>query len=166
MFIQPGKICNEVAFILKGGFRFYFIKDGIELSNYFSFQNEFISSYSSFLKRVPGSIYIDAMQDSEIACFSHASLQTLLTDARIAFKMEHFGRTLAEYYICCYDERMLSFLSLTPEERYIQMLDSQPAFLRLVPQHYLANYLGITPVSLSRIRKRIIESRSRQKLAS
>ena len=166
LFISPGKVCNEVGFILKGAFRFYFIKDGIELSSYFCFQNEFISSYSSFLKRVPGNIYIDAMHDSEILCFTHASWLSMLTDARIAFKTEHFGRTLAEYYICCYEERVLSFLSQTPEERYIQLLESQPAFLQLVPQHYLANYLGITPVSLSRIRKRIIESRAGRKMAS
>lgn len=166
LFITPGKICNEVAFIAKGSFRFYFIKDGVELSSYFCFQNEFISSYRSFLKRVPGGIYIDAMSDAEIICFSYTTWQELLLDPRINFKIEHFGRTIAEYYICCYEERVLSFLSQTPEERYIQLLDTQPELLQLIPQHYLANYLGITPVSLSRIRKRIFDARAKQKMAS
>ena len=166
LFITPGKVCHEGGFILKGGFRTYFIKDGVEMSSYFCFQNEFISSYRSFLKRIPGGIYIDAMHDSDLVCFTNASLQNMLADQRIAFKIEHFGRTLAEYYICCYEERVLSFLSQTPEERYIQLLESQPSFLQLVPQHYLANYLGVTPVSLSRIRKRILESQAGRKIAS
>jgi CRP-like cAMP-binding protein len=166
VFMQTGKICNEVGFILSGSFRFYFIRDGVEVSNYFSFQNELISSYPSFIKRSPSTISIDAMENAELVCFSYDSLQTLLKDDRIAFSMEHFGRMIAEYLICCYDERIFSFLSQTPEERYLHLLDTQPEFLQKVPQHYLANYLGITAVSLSRIRKRILEAKAKQKMAS
>lgn len=166
LLISGDKVCNEVCFILKGSFRFYFVKDGIEISNYFCFQNELISSYGSFLKRTPSVINIEAMQDAELLCFTHASLQVLLANEKTAFKMERFGRTIAEYLICCYEERVFSFVAQTPEERYLQLLEQQPDFLQKIPQHYLANYLGITPVSLSRIRKRIIESHSRQKIAS
>jgi hypothetical protein len=80
--------------------------------------------------------------------------------------MERFGRMIAEYLICCYEERVLSFLSQSPEERYLHLLESQPAFLQKVPQHYLANYLGIPPVSLSRIRKRIYNNSAKQKMVS
>ncbi|MEJ7737120.1 MAG: Crp/Fnr family transcriptional regulator [Chitinophagaceae bacterium] len=166
VFITGDKICNEVGFILRGSFRFYFVREGIEISSYFCFENDLISSYRSFLQRVPVSITIEAMEDSKLVCFSHASLQTLLADENIAFKMERFGRTIAEYLICCYEERVLSFVTQTPEERYLLLLDQQPKFLQLIPQRYLANYLGVTPVSLSRIRKRIYVSRSKQKMAS
>jgi hypothetical protein len=70
-------------------------------------------------------------------------------------KMERFGRLVAEYLICCYEERVVSFVTQKPEERYRQLLLKQPDLLQRIPQHYVANYLGITPVSLSRIRKRI-----------
>ena len=166
LFVSGDKVCNEVGFILQGSLRFFFVKDGIELSNYFCFQHELISSYRSFLKRTPSIISIDAMEDSTLICFTYDSLQQLLKDERTSFAMEHFGRMIAEYLICCYEERVFTFLTQTPEERYMRLLDEQPHFLNLIPQHYLANYLGVTAVSLSRIRKRIQENRSKQKLAS
>ncbi|WP_052272734.1 Crp/Fnr family transcriptional regulator [Flavihumibacter solisilvae] len=166
LFVSGDKVCNEVGFILQGSLRFFFVKDGIELSNYFCFQNELMSSYRSFLKRTPSIISIDAMEDSQLICFTYDSLQQLLADERTSFAMEHFGRMIAEYLICCYEERVFSFLTQTPEERYKRLIDEQPHFLNRIPQHYLANYLGVTAVSLSRIRKRIHESRSKQKLAS
>jgi CRP-like cAMP-binding protein len=73
----------------------------------------------------------------------------------VAPKMERFGRMVAEYLICCYEDRLVSFITQTPEERYRQLLQMQPDLLQRIPQHYVANYLGITPVSLSRIRKRM-----------
>ena len=165
-FASHGKICNEVGFILSGSFRFFFVKDGIEISNYFSFQNEFISSYRSFLKREPSLINVEAMEDSVVIYFSHSSVQELLGDGRIVLKMERFGRMIAEYLICCYEERVVSFVTQTPEERYRILLENGDDLLQRIPQHYLANYLGITPVSLSRIRKRIFASPKQRKLAS
>ena len=165
-FSSQGKVCSEVGFILTGSFRFFFIKDGIEISNYFCFQNDFISSYRSFLKREPSLISIEAMEDSLVVCFSHSSLQQLLQDDRVVLKMERFGRKIAEYLICCYEDRVVSFVTQTPEERYRLLLENGQNLLRRIPQHYIANYLGITPVSLSRIRKRIFGSSKQQKLAS
>jgi CRP-like cAMP-binding protein len=155
-----------VGFILNGSFRFYFVKQGIEISNYFCFQNEFISSYRSFLKREKSLINIEAMEDSLLVCFSYSSLQELLNDKRVVLKMERFGRRIAEYLICCYEERVVSFVTQTPEERYLQLLENGNDLLQKIPQRYIANYLGITAVSLSRIRKRVITSSKRQRLAS
>lgn len=165
-FATQGKVCNEVGFILNGSFRFYFLKDGVEISNYFCFQNEFISSYRSFLKREKSLINIEAMEDSLLVCFSYASLQELLNNERVVLKMERFGRKIAEYLICCYEERVVSFVTQTPEERYRLLLENGNDLLQKIPQHYVANYLGITAVSLSRIRKRIFASSKQQKLAS
>ena len=165
-FASEGKVCNEVGFILGGSFRFFFVKDGIEISNYFCFQNEFISSYRSFLKREPSLLNIEAMEDSLLICFSHASLRELLNDDRVVLKMERFGRKIAEYLICCYEERVVAFVTQTPEGRYRLLLENGQDLLQRIPQHYIANYLGITPVSLSRIRKRILASSKQRKLAS
>ena len=155
LFIEAGKVCNEVGFILSGSFRFYLEKENVEISNYFCFEGELISSYKSFLQRAPGSSSIEAMEDSVVICFNHAGLERLVNDSRIAYRMERFGRLVAEYLVCCYEDRLVSFVTKTPEERYIQLLDKQPALLQRIPQYYLANFLGITPVSLSRIRRRL-----------
>lgn len=155
LFIGAGKICNEVGFILSGSFRFYLDKDAVEISNYFCFEADLISSYKSFLRREPSFTSIEAMEDAVVICFNHAGLERLVNDERIAYKMERFGRLVAEYLICCYEDRLVTFVTKSPEERYLELLDKQPALLQRIPQYYLANFLGITPVSLSRIRKRL-----------
>jgi CRP-like cAMP-binding protein len=153
--VDHGRVCNEIGYILSGSFRFFFLKDGVEISNYFCFQDELISSYQSFLKQAPSFPAIQALEDASLICFSYAGLQELLHHPVIAPKMERFGRMVAEYLICCYEDRLVSFITQTPEERYRQLLQMQPDLLQRIPQHYVANYLGITPVSLSRIRKRM-----------
>ena len=153
--VASGQVCSEICFILSGSCRFFFQKDGTEISNYFCFQGELVSSYQSFLKRAPSFPSIQAMEDTVLLCFSHAGLQQLLQNPLVAPRMERFGRMVAEYLICCYEERMVSFMTRNPEERYRQLLEKQPDLLQRIPQHYVANYLGITPVSLSRIRRRL-----------
>jgi CRP-like cAMP-binding protein len=153
--VACGKVCEEVAFIVSGSFRFYFVKEGNEISNYFCFQGEMVSSYQSFLTRTPSFPAVQAMEEATLICFSHAGLQQLLANPLLTLKMERFGRLVAEYLICCYEQRVTSIMTQTPEQRYRELLDKQPDLLQRIPQHYVANYLGITPVSLSRIRRRL-----------
>lgn len=154
--VQAGTVCDEVAFIISGSLRFFIVRDGIEFSNYFTFEGEMVSAYGSFLKRMPGPVNIGAMEPTRLACLSHAGLHGLLRDARVAHKMERFGRLIAEGLILCYDERLMSFVTESAEERYRHLLQKQPELLQRIPQHYVANYLGITPESLSRIRRRML----------
>lgn len=72
----------------------------------------------------------------------------------MAFKIEQMRRRIAEYYILCYEDRIGSFLFQNPEERYLALLNSGGAIFQKIPQHYIADYLGVTAVSLSRIRNR------------
>lgn len=164
LFIGAGKICNEVGFILSGSFRFYLDKDAVEISNYFCFEGDLISSYKSFLRKEPSFTSIEAMEDAVVICFNNAGLAKLLNDDRTAFKMERFGRLVAEYLICCYEDRLVTFVTKTPEERYLELVDKQPDLLQRIPQYYLANFLGITPVSLSRIRRRLHDEVTMKKL--
>jgi hypothetical protein len=80
----------------------------------------------------------------------------MLNDIRLAYKIERFGRLIAEYYLCCYEDRVSAFITQTPEERYLKLMENGREILLRIPQHYVANFLGITPVSLSRIRKRVL----------
>ncbi|QJD94699.1 Crp/Fnr family transcriptional regulator [Mucilaginibacter robiniae] len=156
-FIKADEVCKQVGFIVSGSVRLYHLKDGEEITGYFCFENEFISSYKSFIQQQPGYAYIQALEDTLLVIFDYKSLQQLLANQITAYKMERFGRLIAEYLICCYEDRVHSFVTQTPEERYAELLNSNAPLLQRVPQHYLANFLGITPVSLSRIRKRMFE---------
>jgi CRP-like cAMP-binding protein len=156
-FTRAGEVCKELAFILSGSMRLYHVKDGEIITGYFCLNHEFISSYTSFLKQQPGLPSIQALENVVLITLSYNDMQILLNDPVTAYKMERFGRLIAEDLIFCYEERMQGFLTQTPEERYATLINNHPQMLQHIPQHYLANYLGITATSLSRIRKRIFE---------
>lgn len=157
-FALHGKICEAIGFIVRGSVRYYHLKEGIDITGYFSFEREFVSSYKSFLKQEPSNSYIQALEDTELICISYQNMQLLLKHELLAHKTERFGRLVAEHYICCYEDRIYSFVVQSPEERYIHMMQTEREILQRVPQHYIATFLGITPVSLSRIRKRTVLS--------
>lgn len=150
------KVCSDIGFIVNGSVRYYHVKDGTEITGYFSFENEFVSSYKSFLTQQPSTGYIQALEQTELILISRKNMDMMLNHPLLGYKMERFGRLVAEHYICCYEDRITSFITETPEERYLKMLETTPEIMQRVPQHYVANFLGITPVSLSRIRKRTL----------
>ncbi|MDB5024638.1 MAG: Crp/Fnr family transcriptional regulator [Mucilaginibacter sp.] len=157
-FATPEKVCDKVGFIVDGSVRYFHIKDGQDITGYFSFENEFLSSYKSYLTSSPGYTYIQALEDTNLITFTRRDMDEMLSNPMLAYKMERFGRLIAEQYLCCYEDRVVSFITQTPEERYLQLLTTGREILRRMPQHYIANYLGITPVSLSRIRRRVMET--------
>ncbi len=156
-FAEPGKICNHIGLVVKGAVRYFLVKDGEEITGYFSFENELLSSYKSFLTRQPGENYIQALEDCHIVTLSYKAMQLLYDDTLIGKKMERFSRLIAEHYLICYEDRVSAFITQTPEERYNKLLETGGDVLQRIPQHYIANFLGITPVSLSRIRRRIMK---------
>lgn len=157
-FVNEGNICDHIAFITNGSVRYYHIKDGEEITGYFCFEKEFVSSYKSFLTRQPALNYIQALEETELLTIGYSDMQQLYAHPVLAYKMERFGRLVAEFYLLCYEERVTSFITQTPEERYNKLLETGREILQRIPQHYIANFLGITPVSLSRIRRRMLKS--------
>jgi CRP-like cAMP-binding protein len=153
-FLAEGKICKEIAFIVKGSFRYFRTIDGQEKTTFFSFENNWVSAYTSFLNKTPSFISIETMEDSELLVLQYDQLQQLYKKHPA---VERFGRLMAEYLVTCLDERMHSLLLKSPEERYLKVLTDNSIYFERVPQHYVASYLGIAPESLSRIRKRVTQ---------
>ena len=153
-FLKADEYTKTVGFLLGGSVRYYFLKDGVETTSYFSLEGDWVGAYTSFLRQEPSRIYIQALEDTRLLTFSFDRLRQWEQTELLGYRVNHFSRRLAEFYIGCYDDRVASFILQTPEERYLALLD-QPEVMRRIPQRYIANYLGITPVSLSRIRKRI-----------
>lgn len=155
LFIQEGKKAKEIGLVLEGMFRQYYTKDGEEKTTYFFFENHFISGYISCITGKPSLLSIEALSDAVCITFSYTVLQELFEKS---MAWQKFGRLIAEYLTVGLEERMVSLLLQSPEERYIDLLHSNKTkILERIPQHYIANYLGITPVSMSRIRNRVIK---------
>ena len=121
------------------------------------FENNFVTDYDSFLKQNKGEMTVVAMEDADVLTFNYETIQRFY---RIYPTFETFGRLVGEYLFVCLQERLKSFMLNSPEERYRRFLKNPESdvILARVPQHYIAAYLGITPVSLSRIRSRLAKT--------
>jgi CRP-like cAMP-binding protein len=153
LFTKEGKVCKEIGFVLSGNLRHYYTHDGEEKTTYFYFENNFVSDYISCISQQPGLLTIEALTDVELIVFPYTKLQDCYL---LSKEWERFGRLIAEYLAKGLEERMVSLLTLNAEERYLELLKSnKQKIIERIPQLHIANYLGITPVSLSRIRNKI-----------
>lgn len=153
--IGEGQKEQFVGIVLEGSLRHYYTRDGEEKTTYFYFEHHLISSYFSAITGKPSQLTIEALTDTRLLAFPYSRLAALYDQFPT---WQRFGRLLAEYIALGLEERMAGLLMMSPEERYLQLLQgNKQKIIERVPQHYIANYLGITPVSLSRIRKRLGE---------
>lgn len=156
-FIKEGKKETRVGFVIDGMLRQYYTKDGEEKTTYFFFENHLMTSYVSCITGKQSLVSIEALSNVTYLSFPYKILQELF-DKSMAW--QKFGRLMAEYLGIGLEERMVSLLLQSPEERYIDLLNSnKKKIIERIPQHYIANYLGITPVSMSRIRNRILKGK-------
>ncbi len=153
-YLQQGKVCNYLGFMVSGAMRVYHTANDREYTSYFNFggRNPFVSSYSSFITRTPSQENIHALDDSELIQIHYDNLQKLYAASP---QFEKLGRLIAEYNYTLAVERIYSLQHNTAQQRYMQLLQMYPNLVNSVPHHYIASYLGITPESLSRIRKEL-----------
>jgi CRP-like cAMP-binding protein len=149
--LKEGETAQKIFFIKKGSIRVWFNKDGKDITTQFFFEGDAATSLESFIYNEPSPFTIETIEASELAIFYKSDFEGLLTTDP-AFK-DWFYQTAVQKLLLN-SKRLLSFIKNKPIERYRELVDQQPHILKRVPQHYIASYLGITPVSLSRIRKR------------
>ncbi len=153
LFCREGERADLVGFMLSGTMRHYYTRDGIEKTTYFYFENHFVSSYISCITGQPSQLTFEALAECELIVFPYHKMKQLFKQSIL---WQEFGRLIAEYLAKGLEERMAGLLMLSPEERYLALISSDKTkILERIPQHYIANYLGITPVSMSRIRNRV-----------
>ena len=150
--LPSGRVDNYIYFIHSGVVTMIINHDGTEICFSFSFENDYFSSYTSFLTREPSKFSLIALQDTTLERISYDSLQKAYT---LSAEHQKNGRLIAEKLYMEENRRTLSLISEAAEERYLSFLENQPHAFQLLPQKYIASYLGITPVSLSRLRNKL-----------
>ena len=150
--LRAGNIAKEVYFVLEGCVRLFYEKQGEEISAYFFTEKMFAGAYDSFISQKPSRHSIETIEDCEVLSISHKAFLKLLKDFP---KMNEFVRKVLEERFVSLHALFTSQILDSPEERYLNIQKERPDLLMRVPQHQIATFLGITPVSLSRIRNRV-----------
>ena len=150
-FIKEKDFCDYVGFVDKGLFNFFYLIDGVEHIRGFFFMNDFISNYPCFLLGNKSKFYIRALENSSITLIHKKDLFLLYKQLP---KLQELSRSIVEKLYIEISEKYESFFIKTAEERYLELINSEPDILKIVPQYMIASYLGITPEGLSRIKKR------------
>jgi CRP-like cAMP-binding protein len=147
-----GATCKTIYFMEKGMARIYYFKDETEITESFSFENQMIVRFESLYNGTPSRKGIQALEDSEVWCIHAPSLFSLYDTHP---KLERLFRMLFEQQHVQSILRLESLQFHSAEERYMQLIAEQKQIIQRIPLKYIASYLGITPVSLSRIRSQI-----------
>ncbi len=148
---EEGKVARELFFILKGLVRLYYTKDGEEITGFIFKEHLFASSYDSFLRQTPSIQTLETIEECDLLVISHTRLERLYDEIP---KMHLLARKVAEQRFINGQALLSSFILDSPEERYRKFEAQHGDLLLRVPHHIIASFLGITPVSMSRIRKR------------
>ncbi|RLB97185.1 MAG: Crp/Fnr family transcriptional regulator [Deltaproteobacteria bacterium] len=154
-FLQDGSICRNLAFIQKGAMMCYYVKNGKRYIDEFSLDHEFITDYSSFIHQTPSDKTIECLEDSTVFSISYDSLQTLYQMNSVTF--ERLGRVMSEQLYCQWHEKSKSLLMDDAREKYLKLIGNRPGLPQRIPQYLIAEYLGITPESLSRVRSGLVK---------
>jgi len=151
--LQEGDVCKAVAFIEKGALKAYSVDDsGNEHIIQFGLEGWIISDLYSFLTGEPATYNIDAIEDAELVLISKSAHEELLQKLP---KYETFTRMNITGAYLAMQKRITSIISSPLEERYANFTALYPDIMQRVPQHMIAAYMGLTPETLSRVRRRI-----------
>jgi CRP-like cAMP-binding protein len=151
--LQEREVCKYVAFVSKGMLRSYLV-DAKNNEHVIQFAPEgwFISDLSSFITEDQSNLNIDALEDSELILISKAAHVYLETAVPEFYKFNY--KQYRGAYISL-QKRLTDMFTLSTEEKYTKLLSIYPDIMQRVPQHMIASYLGLTPETLSRVRKKL-----------
>jgi CRP-like cAMP-binding protein len=153
MWIEQGKVCNHIAYVVSGKLRnFYIDSSGNEVTCYFVLPDSFVSSFTSYLTNTPAMENISALENTCLRIISKENLEELSTAIP---KLHIFRRINAENLFITLERRISMLQSQSAIERYERMLKENPDIILSVPLQYTASFLGITPQHLSRLRKEL-----------
>lgn len=151
LLLKEGEVSRTMFFIKKGCLRTWINNDGTEITTQFFFEDDSVSAFESFRTNQPSLYSIESIEPCILQTISQENFQHIIDNSlELKNKMEeHLFKRLIHSQKLLY-----SFLKNNPQKRYGELIEQYPHIIQRIPQHYIASYLGITAVSLSRIRNR------------
>lgn len=158
LLLEAGDTCDFLAFVDRGLLRSYMTDNqGVEHVMQFALEDFWIADLYSFLTRRPAQCTLEAVEESELLLLSYDNLEQLYGKAPV---FERFFRLLMQNGYVAAQQRIMAAISASAVEQYQDLIRRYPTLEQRVTQHQIASFLGITPESLSRIKKRLYEQAS------
>jgi CRP/FNR family transcriptional regulator, anaerobic regulatory protein len=154
--LNAGEVCTEAYLITKGLMRsFHQMPNGSQKTYVISCEQNLFTEHCSFVSQKPSKDFLETLEDTDVLCFSYADLMSLYEKSH---QWESVGRKLSDVNFIIAKNRLRSLMNDDAPTRYRNFLKSYQNSLSRIPQHIVASYLGITPQSLSRLKREIGEN--------
>tara|TARA_R110002073_G_scaffold139232_3_gene289471 strand:- start:23567 stop:24142 length:576 start_codon:yes stop_codon:yes gene_type:complete len=155
-FVREGNYAQQIGFLKKGVIRAFFLnQEGKEYNKQFFVGPSIIGAYSSLLTKQPTKIAQQALTDCEILVANYMEIENSYDKFH---DLERLGRKIAEFYFLEKEQKEIEMALLDADKRYLIMRERFPTIESIIPQYYIASYLGISPTQLSRIRRKLKDS--------
>ncbi|MGI4803222.1 MAG: Crp/Fnr family transcriptional regulator [Janthinobacterium lividum] len=162
--LAEGKIANKAYWIEKGCIRVWFNHNGKDITFQFFFENSMVASIESFKKEFPSLVTLETIEPCILWVITKKDAEKLIAEItdipllRAKFTDAIFERTFD------YMKHFFSFIKDTPLQRYQDLIKEKPQLIQRVPQHYIASYLGVTSVHLSRLKSKLVKIKTAAKI--
>lgn len=149
--LKEGQVCNKACLVIKGLARSYYIKEDKDITSRFMDEGFIITSWISYYTQQPGNEFIEALEETTLACINYSDIQKMYTDFP---EFNIVGRKQAEYGFFMAEQRTQILRKHTAEEKYKFFLSNHPTLLQRVALKHIATYLGMNEETLSRVRSK------------
>ncbi|MDH6254156.1 CRP/FNR family transcriptional regulator [Chryseobacterium sp. H1D6B] len=152
--LQAGDVCEYLAFVSKGILKSYILDEkGIERINMFAFEGWWISDFNSYINQERAVLNIDVIENAELLLINRENYEELTKQIP---KMDRYFRILYQNSLVTKDHRLIISNNFTAEEKYLYLVKNNPEMIQKLPHNLIASYLGLSPETISRIRKKLL----------
>lgn len=150
--LKPGQYVNDFYFTKEGCVSYYTLENGNTQVMEFFTEGYFFTDLYPYIQGIPSQSYLEALEDTIVYSISKTDVEKVFD---YSHQLERFGRLSMQRTFVINFQRINQLRNLSNQERYLQLLEKRPTLFQRVPQYLIASYLGLTPVGLSKIRKRL-----------
>lgn len=157
--LEEGEVSKKLFIIEKGCIRVWFNNNGKDLTTQFFFENQSVASIESFIKQFPSPVVIETIEPSIIWWISKNDMDKILEEIKEIPELRDRFINMLFQRTFDYIRHFVSFIKDSPTQRYLNLIEQKPQIIQRVPQHYIASYLGVTTVHLSRIKSKLLQKK-------
>ncbi|WP_406843579.1 Crp/Fnr family transcriptional regulator [Flavobacterium soyae] len=154
--IEEGEVSKKLFIIEKGCIRVWFNNNGKDLTSQFFFENQSVASIESFIKKFPSPVVVETIEPSVLWWISKNDVDTILEEIKEIPELRDRLINMLFQRTFDYMKHFFSFIKDSPTQRYLDLIEEKPQIVQRVPQHYIASYLGVSTVHLSRIKSKLV----------